>query len=113
MLYQGKQQISGAGQLLRKLRSNDVRYVFLTNGGGTRESSKAISLAKRLGLAEDEDVVKDRIILSHTPMQDWDDFMMRKGTVLITGSYPEMARQIAKELVAPTKSSFEASLTHR
>ncbi|KAG5934054.1 hypothetical protein E4U53_000781 [Claviceps sorghi] len=82
--------------MLRSIRAKDIRYVFLTNGGGAHEDAKAASLTKRLGLSLDEDVIRNRVILSHTPMRGWADEVKRQ-TVLITGSHPETARQIANE----------------
>jgi ribonucleotide monophosphatase NagD (HAD superfamily) len=82
--------------MLRSIHSKKMRYVFLTNGGGAHEDEKVASLTKRLGLSPDEDVIRDRVILSHTPMRGWAD-EVKKQTVLITGSHPETARSIANE----------------
>ncbi|KAF5133119.1 putative CDP-alcohol phosphatidyltransferase class-I family protein C22A12.08c [Metarhizium anisopliae] len=84
--------------MLRSIRSKNMRYVFLTNGGGAHEDAKVASLSKRLGLSIDEDVIRDRVILSHTPMRGWAD-EVKKQTVLITGSHPETARKIANESI--------------
>ncbi|KAL7800096.1 HAD-like domain-containing protein [Trichoderma ceciliae] len=97
VLYQGHKAIPGAREMLRKIRLHDIRYVFLTNGGGSHEDAKFKSLSKRLELSEDEDVIRNRIILSHTPMRGWDDKVKKEGTVLITGSHPETARRVANE----------------
>ncbi|KAL6866808.1 HAD-like domain-containing protein [Trichoderma novae-zelandiae] len=97
VLYQGHRPIPGAREMLRKIRSHDIRYVFLTNGGGTHEDAKVKSLSKRLGLSDDEDVIRNRVILSHTPMRGWDEQVKKQGTVLITGSHPEIARRVANE----------------
>ncbi|GAB0134804.1 hypothetical protein EsDP_00003160 [Epichloe bromicola] len=96
VLYRGSQGIPGAREMLRSIRAKNIRYVFLTNGGGAHEDAKVASLTKRLGLSPDEDVIRDRVILSHTPMRGWAD-EVKKQTVLITGSHPETARQIANE----------------
>lgn len=100
VLYRGGQGIPGAREMLRSIRSKNMRYVFLTNGGGAHEDAKVASLSKRLGLSIDEDVIRDRVILSHTPMRGWAD-EVKKQTVLITGSHPETARKIANESVNP------------
>ena len=84
--------------MLRSIRSHGIRYVFLTNGGGAHEDAKVASLTKRLKMSPDEDVIRDRVIVSHTPMRGWDD-AVKNQTVLITGSHPEMAREIANEYV--------------
>ncbi|PNY22997.1 Protein SCO1, mitochondrial, partial [Tolypocladium capitatum] len=96
VLYQGQQGIPGAREMLRSIRSHGIRYVFLTNGGGADEDAKVASLTKRLQMSADEDVIRNRVILSHTPMRGWDEAVKRQ-TVLITGSHPETAREIANE----------------
>lgn len=83
--------------MLAKINDEGMRYVFLTNGGGTNEETKATSLAKRLQLTGREDVVQGRVILSHTPMRGWSDKIKKDSTVLISGSHPETARQVARE----------------
>lgn len=85
--------------MLQKIRQLGLRYVFLTNGGGAHEDAKVASLAKRLGLENPEVVLKDRVILSHTPMRGWDEDIKNNGTVLVTASQPETARQLARECV--------------
>lgn len=97
VLYKGHEKISGAREMLLKIHSQGLRYVFLTNGGGTNESAKVASLAKRLQLAGHENVLDDRVILSHTPMRGWDNSVKKEQTVLITGSHPETSRQVARE----------------
>ncbi|KAM0198889.1 hypothetical protein ACHAPA_001642 [Fusarium lateritium] len=106
VLYQGRNPVDGAEKVLRMLRSNGVRYVFLTNGGCVAEDIKADTLQERLQIPKHDDVVKGRMILSHTPMSGWSDDVKNNGTVLITGSHPEKARQIAldygfKRVVTP------------
>ncbi|KAK5991275.1 Mitochondrial hydrolase [Cladobotryum mycophilum] len=106
VLYQGQRAVPGARQILRKLRSHDIRYLFLTNGGGKHETAKVKSLSQRLGLSEDEDVIHNRVIQSHTPMRGWDEALKKQGTILITGSHPEAARKVAldygfKKVITP------------
>lgn len=79
------------------IRSNGIRYVFLTNGGGVAEDKKAETLQERLQIPKHNDVIQGRMILSHTPMSAWSEKVKNEGTVLITGSHPEQARQIALE----------------
>lgn len=83
--------------MLQKIREQGLRYVFLTNGGGAHENAKVASLAKRLSLENPEYVLKDRVILSHTPMRGWDEDIKKNGTVLVTAAHPETARQLARE----------------
>ena len=92
--------------MLRRLRAHGMRYVFLTNGGGGHEDAKARSLARRLQLSGqdgDDDVIRGRVIVSHTPMRGWADDV-KEQTVLITGSHPETAREVANERVPPSSS---------
>jgi ribonucleotide monophosphatase NagD (HAD superfamily) len=89
--------VPGAKEALAKIRSLNMRYVFLTNGGGHHEDAKAESLTKRLQFTGDEDVIRGRVILSHTPMRGWSESVKKNGTVLITGAHPETARRIAEE----------------
>ncbi|KAM5348853.1 hypothetical protein ACJ41O_008676 [Fusarium nematophilum] len=106
VLYQGRNRVEGAEKVVKMIRSNGIRYVFLTNGGGVPEVKKADTLQERLQIAKHDDVIRGRMILSHTPMSAWSDELKNKGTILITGSHPEEARQIAlsygfKRVVTP------------
>ncbi|ODA83141.1 hypothetical protein RJ55_01651 [Drechmeria coniospora] len=96
VLYQGHRGIPGAREMLRRLCSHGIRYVFLTNGGGAHENAKVKSLAERLQMSQHEDVIRDRVIVSHTPMRGWEEGL-KQQTVLITGSHPERARSVANE----------------
>lgn len=98
-MYKGGEAIAGAKETLQKIRQQGLRYVFLTNGGGVHENAKVASLAKRLGIENPEYVLKDRMILSHTPMRGFGDDVKKNGTVLVTASHPETARQLAREYV--------------
>ncbi|KAJ6787261.1 hypothetical protein PWT90_09462 [Aphanocladium album] len=97
VLYKGNQAIPGAKEMLQKIREQGLRYVFLTNGGGSHENAKIASLAKRLGIENPEYLLKDRVILSHTPMRAWDDNIKKNGTVLVTAAHPDTARELAKD----------------
>eukprot|EP01134_Creolimax_fragrantissima_P006484 CFRG6484T1 len=57
-------------------------YVFVTNGGGCTEKKKAKQLSQWLGV----NVPEDRVILSHTPMQQYSQF--HKKNVLLVGQGP-------------------------
>lgn len=96
VLYSGRQGIPGAREMLRNIRSRGIRYVFLTNGGGVREDAKAASLVRYLHMSSNEDVIGDRVIVSHSPMRAWRD-AVKSQTALITGSRPETSREIVNE----------------
>ena len=93
MLYRGGNKIPGAGKTLEWLASEDIRYVFLTNGGGNHEHMKAESLRKKLDVAEE--TIGTRVIQSHTPMQGWPAHIKKNDTILITGQHPHWAREVA------------------
>lgn len=105
VLYRGSEAIQGAAKALRMLRRNGHRYVFLTNGGGVYEDRKAKSLRKKLKLTEEDDVIGDRLIQSHTPMKGWPEHIKKKDTILITGHFPHWARKIAKRY-GPSPCSY-------
>ncbi|PHH89969.1 hypothetical protein CDD83_4830 [Cordyceps sp. RAO-2017] len=110
VLYRGSQGIPGAREVLRRIRSLGMRYVFLTNGGGAHEDAKVESLTKRLQMSREDDVIRNRVIVSHTPMRDWAD-SVKKQTVLITGSHPETARELANQY-GFTRAVTPADLIH-
>lgn len=87
--------MDGAEKVIQTLRNNGIRYVFLTNGGGSSEDKKADSLQERLQIPPSEDVTRNRVIVSHTPMSAWSEKTKNESTVLITGTHPEQARQVA------------------
>ncbi|KOS20758.1 Uncharacterized protein ESCO_004101 [Escovopsis weberi] len=95
VLYQGQRAVPGAAEALRSLRRHNVRYVFLTNGGGKHETAKVKSLSQCLGLEPGEDLIHNRVIQSHTPMRGWDDALKEQATILITGANPDVARKVA------------------
>ncbi|RDA84853.1 hypothetical protein CP532_2072 [Ophiocordyceps camponoti-leonardi (nom. inval.)] len=96
VLYRGRQPIPSARAALRTVRSLGIRYVFLTNGGGVSEDVKADSLNRRLGFSSEQDIVRGRLIVSHSPFRDW-CHDAKQQTVLITASDPETARAVANE----------------
>ncbi|RDA95295.1 hypothetical protein CP533_3497 [Ophiocordyceps camponoti-saundersi (nom. inval.)] len=96
VLYRGSQPIPSARAALQTVRSLGVRYVFLTNGGGVSEDVKVDSLNRRLGFSPEQDIVRGRLIVSHSPFRDW-RHDAKQQTVLITASDPETARAVANE----------------
>ncbi|PFH58502.1 hypothetical protein XA68_13587 [Ophiocordyceps unilateralis] len=96
VLCRGSQPIPSACAALRTVRSLGIRYVFLTNGGGVSEDVKVQSLNRRLGFSPERDIVRGRLILSHSPFREWGDDV-KQQTVLITASDPETARAVANE----------------
>ncbi|KAF9935898.1 hypothetical protein BGZ67_002883 [Mortierella alpina] len=65
VLIKGKRVIPQTRRALELLHENNIPYIFLTNGGGVRESEKADQLSKKLGIQ----VNPDHLIVSHSPMR--------------------------------------------
>jgi HAD superfamily hydrolase (TIGR01456 family) len=70
VLLRGNSVIPAAKRTLQTMYDCNKQYprlplVFLTNGGGVTEESKAMQLSKRLGVR----ITADQIVLSHTPFQ--------------------------------------------
>lgn len=66
VLLKGKNVIKSAPIALRKLQKHGIPYIFVTNGGGMMESTKAKDLEKKLGL----DNAQGKVLLSHTPYKE-------------------------------------------
>ena len=65
VLLRGKVALPSATASLQRLGRARVPYIFLTNGGGETEKSKAASLSRLLGVP----VHEEQLVLSHTPMK--------------------------------------------
>ncbi|KAF9585633.1 hypothetical protein BGW38_001456 [Lunasporangiospora selenospora] len=72
--------------------SNNVKYIFLTNGGGVSEAKKAEQLSKKFGVP----ISPDRIVLSHSPMRSLLP-KYRDANVLVIGGKKSSCRQVAEE----------------
>ena len=48
VLLRGKDVLKGARTAISKLNDHEIPYVFLTNGGGVKESEKALILSEKL-----------------------------------------------------------------
>ncbi|KAF9941280.1 hypothetical protein BGZ65_004306 [Modicella reniformis] len=65
VLIKGKQVLPQTHRALGLLQANNVPYIFLTNGGGLRETDKAEQLSKKIGIH----ISPRQLILSHSPMR--------------------------------------------
>ncbi|KAG0033586.1 hypothetical protein BGZ81_008025 [Podila clonocystis] len=92
VLIKGKQLIPQTQRALQLLKENNVPYIFLTNGGGVRESEKADQLTKKLGIP----VSPDQLILSHTPMRSLSN-KYRDANVLVIGGKGSDCRRVAED----------------
>lgn len=65
VLLRGNAPLPHATESLHRLASADIPFIFLTNGGGERESVKAEKLSGVLGIP----VATAQVVLSHTPLR--------------------------------------------
>jgi len=66
VLVRGGAVLPGASAALKKLVRSKVPFVFVTNGGGWLESTKAKDLEKKLKIP----VTEDMVLVSHTPFRE-------------------------------------------
>mmetsp|Transcript_13188 Transcript_13188/g.24454 ORF Transcript_13188/g.24454 Transcript_13188/m.24454 type:complete len:342 (+) Transcript_13188:196-1221(+) len=65
VLLRGKKMLPGAKEAVQLLRKRNIPHIFLTNGGGIKETTKADVVGKVLGLK----INHQDIVLAHTPMK--------------------------------------------
>jgi len=68
VILRGERALPGAAEALRLLRSHDVPFVFITNGGGISEMRKAQELQSIIG-ADAGEIVEEQVIVSHSPLK--------------------------------------------
>ncbi|KAG0245753.1 HAD-like domain-containing protein [Mortierella sp. GBAus27b] len=90
VLIRGKRVIPQTRRALELLWENNVPYVFLTNGGGVRESEKAEELSKKLGVP----VNPDHLIVSHSPMRSLVP-KYRDSNVMVVGGVGSSCKNVA------------------
>lgn len=84
VLLRGGSVISGAAAAVQKLTEHKIPYVFVTNGGGVKESKKAADLTKKIGIPVDA----SQVVLSHTPLKGLQD-KYANSRVLVIGGHPQ------------------------
>jgi len=80
-IIRGSHKIPGVVKALKRLRSRRVPHIYLTNGGGCTEATKAAAVNKVLG---EELVLPDQVVLSHTPLRKLVP-ELRQKRILVTG----------------------------
>eukprot|EP00796_Vickermania_ingenoplastis_P006137 gene6137-4417_t len=80
VVYRSKKIIPGSDDAVKKLLQLRVPFLFMTNGGGVTEETKAAELSRLLEC----DIDPEQIIMSHTPMKLLAP-MFKRRTVLIGG----------------------------
>ncbi|KAF9351239.1 hypothetical protein BGX26_010719 [Mortierella sp. AD094] len=101
VLIKGKQVLPQTHRALGLLQSNNVPYIFLTNGGGLTETDKAAQLSKKIGVH----ISPKQLILSHSPMRSLVSKYEDKN-VLVVGGNGSDCRNVAehygfKHIVTP------------
>ncbi|KAI1302549.1 hypothetical protein EDD11_005595 [Mortierella claussenii] len=101
VLIKGKQVLPQTRRALELLWENNVPYIFLTNGGGLRETEKAEELSKKLGVP----VNAEHLIVSHSPMRALVP-KYKDSNVLVVGGVGSSCKHVAldygfKHVVTP------------
>ncbi|KAG0057444.1 hypothetical protein BGZ83_010012 [Gryganskiella cystojenkinii] len=91
VLIKGKQVLPQTHRALRLLQSNNVPYIFLTNGGGLTEVDKAEQLSKKIGVH----ISPKQLILSHSPMRALAS-KYENSNVLVVGGNGSDCRKVAE-----------------
>ncbi|GJJ76245.1 hypothetical protein EMPS_08604 [Entomortierella parvispora] len=91
VLIKGSQVLPQTRHALGLLQSNNVPYIFLTNGGGLKEVDKAEQLSKKIGVH----ISPKQLILSHSPMRALASQYEDKN-VLIVGGNGSDCRRVAE-----------------
>ncbi|KAL7622948.1 hypothetical protein AAE478_006627 [Parahypoxylon ruwenzoriense] len=90
VLVKGTKPVQGARESIQLLRSLQIPFIFLTNGGGHTEKAHVARLGQRLELALDP----GQFIQSHTPFFDLVPEYGEK-TILALGGHGQQIRNLA------------------
>ncbi|KAF9568087.1 hypothetical protein EC968_003107 [Mortierella alpina] len=82
VLIKGKEVLPGTRAALALLKSNNVPYIFLTNGGGLKEADKAEQLSRKIGVH----ISPRQLILSHSPMRELVSKYEDKNVMVVGGN---------------------------
>ena len=91
VLWRAPAIIPGADTALQRLQGSGVPHVFLTNGGGKTEESKADDMADMYGYAIDP----RQVCMSHTPMRGLSE-KYEGQLVMVVGKRYQQLRAIAE-----------------
>jgi ribonucleotide monophosphatase NagD (HAD superfamily) len=98
-LLRSSTPIPGASEALKYLRSQQIPFILLTNGGGKLEAKRASAISEKLGI----DISEKAIVQSHTPLKglvdgtlDTKKKALRKGLVLVIGGHPKQVKEVAQ-----------------
>ncbi|CAM9116595.1 unnamed protein product [Pylaiella littoralis] len=89
VLVRGQGVLPGARESLKLLEDRGVPFVFVTNGGGCTEESKAQELTHKLGVQ----VHRSMVVLSHSPMRALAPEYSGKRVMVLGSSAKEIAEE--------------------
>ena len=92
VLLRSSHALSNASKTLRSLQSRQVPFILLTNGGGKKESQRALQISEILDIPLDDSM----IVQSHTPLRGLVDSLADKE-ILVLGGDGEKCRHVAQE----------------
>lgn len=93
VLKHGRFVIPEAKQALQKLDLLNIPYIFITNGGGNKETERAKAISKDFHVNVDE----SQIVLSHTVMKPLAQRLGEKNILVIGGEeHGQKCREIAE-----------------
>jgi ribonucleotide monophosphatase NagD (HAD superfamily) len=90
VLLRASDPIPGAHEALSYLQSQNIPFIFLTNGGGKLETDRVEELSKRLNVPLDTSM----FVQSHTPFADLDQY--KDKTILVVGGQEDKCRHAAE-----------------
>jgi HAD superfamily hydrolase (TIGR01450 family) len=96
VIFRGKDVLEGAKEAVERLYEAKVPFLFLTNGGGVLERSKASEIGSRLDLSFE--LKEHHVVLSHSPMNDWlEEYKRKKVLILGFNQYQSVAKSYGFE----------------
>ncbi|KAH8589701.1 HAD-like domain-containing protein [Bisporella sp. PMI_857] len=91
VIHRSNELCPGAQEAMQYLRTNNIPFIFLTNGGGDPEDVRAKEMAEMLGIP----VHQDQFIQAHTPFKQYLPELADK-VVLVLGGVGNKCREVAE-----------------
>ncbi|KAF1964686.1 cat eye syndrome critical region protein 5 precursor [Bimuria novae-zelandiae CBS 107.79] len=91
VLVRSSDPLPRAHQALSYLQSNQIPFIFLTNGGGKHESERVADLSAKLDIP----LSTSMFVQSHTPFADMNEY--KDKTVMVVGGDEDRCRVVAEK----------------